>query len=230
MSPYRILFIITIICGVVAAALGLKGQSGSSAWVTISGSGIMAMILFLLKEHRDAFPDFAPWLFETDYKAGCAAIAFLIVQIGIVQLPYYMWDYTRADVPGTNWMEELAFWLMIDGLQGVMASMSLHVSAQELGEPHNPFSLLFREEIVVLVPRLLVPLFGLGARKVELFVVQRALSLIMAVFLFWLAALAAQLERRFDDTFSRAAESYANTFGVEHVKESIYEPLYSLRP
>lgn len=117
------------------------------------------------------------------------SIAFLIVQIGIdragsrwegmlivrpppgiVQLPYYMWDYTRADVPGTNWMEELAFWLMIDGLQGVMASMSLHVSAQELGEPHNPFSLLFREEIVVLVPRLLVPLFGLGARKVELFV------------------------------------------------------------
>lgn len=45
-----------------------------------------------------------------------------------------------------------------------------------------------------------------------------------------MAILAISLDYRFEDTFSKATASYANTFGLEHVTGSIYETLYLLDP
>lgn len=44
LSLYRIIFILALLCGIVAAALGVVGQTGPSAWVAIAGSGITAIM------------------------------------------------------------------------------------------------------------------------------------------------------------------------------------------
>lgn len=86
---------------------------------------------------------------------------------GIAQLPVYILYTIKKNVSGFKWTEDFASLLILNASYGLMAFGWLGLSALKLEELHNPFSILFVEEIVVLVPRLFVPLIGLVVVKLE---------------------------------------------------------------
>ncbi|KAG8943153.1 hypothetical protein FRC04_003186 [Tulasnella sp. 424] len=71
----------------MAIVFAVVGRGSSpSAGVGIAAAGFAAIGLYVLKEHRENFPDFAPWLFEKDYKPDS-------VVAGIGRLPLVIYIY-----------------------------------------------------------------------------------------------------------------------------------------
>lgn len=94
---------------------------------------------------------------------------------GIAHLTLCIW-HKLLDELGLNWTVDLIFLLFLDISYGAGAFGWLGILAGKFGQPHNPISLLLREEIMVLVPRLLVPLLVHMGPKPDSFVSSPAIS------------------------------------------------------
>lgn len=214
LSPYRIVFFVVLLCAMVAAALGAVGRTGPSMWVGIVGSGILGLILFFLKEHRDDFPDFAPWFFDTDCKAICGVAVLLLFQLGITRLPAILYlDGLYSPRSRLDWKDNLLFSLVVSG--EIALPLRLAWAVLKSGQPQNPLSTLLIEEILALGSHFAGALFVYLESRIDSAVPFLALAVVIESSFCATLFLVDFLECRFEDTFARAAASYKRTFGIQ---------------
>ncbi|KIO22756.1 hypothetical protein M407DRAFT_27709 [Tulasnella calospora MUT 4182] len=131
-------------------------------------------------------------------------IACPLVQLGISHAPVILTisEFCPITKQLEAWRETVFNALVFDGLTGIATwiwgptdifQKQKHISKKGL----NPISTVVRDEVIILVPRFMMLLWG--------FPVGGSLTLFLVDF----------LECRFEDTFARAAASYKRTFGIQ---------------
>lgn len=167
LTIYRLLMVITIALSIPATAVSLVGKNTASAIISIVAGTVMVTALFVAKEHHDDFKDWAPWLFENDYKTEVTMIVCIAIQLVLCRLPaVFCLSRIPPPPPGisSSFVHPAVFFFFV-GLEG-WAVLLLLLLLPPIARWVLPKSFMFRlivEEALIFIPRLLVLVTHLAA-------------------------------------------------------------------